>query len=61
MTVLLVLFLIVAFVGTDHVVHAVSRRAEAKREDPLRGPARLSLPTGSARLQGAENHGPLRP
>jgi len=31
MTVLLVLFLIVAFVATDHVVRAASRRAEAKR------------------------------
>lgn len=31
MTVLLVLFLIAAFVGTDIVVRAASRRAEAKR------------------------------
>jgi hypothetical protein len=31
MTVMLVLFLILSFVGVDHLVRAASRRLEAKR------------------------------
>jgi hypothetical protein len=61
MTVLLVLFLIIAFVGTDLVVQAVSRRAKARREDPQGTVARLNLPTGPTQLQGIEGHRPLHP
>jgi hypothetical protein len=34
MTVLLVMFLFLFFVGTDHVVRLASRRAAARRESP---------------------------
>jgi len=34
MTVLLVLFLFLAFVGTDHLVRLASRRAAARRARP---------------------------
>ena len=61
MTMLLVLFLIIAFVGTDLVVQAVSRRAKARREDPQGTVARLNLPAGPAQLQGVEGHRPLHP
>jgi hypothetical protein len=36
MTVLLVLFLFLAFVGTDHLVRMASRRAATRREKPSR-------------------------
>ena len=38
MTVLLVMFLFLAFVGTDHVVRLAARRAEARRKRPVRVP-----------------------
>jgi hypothetical protein len=50
MTVLLVLFLVLAFVGTDQVVQAAARRAEARREAghpplaPAPGPPARTLP-----------------
>ena len=61
MTMLLVLFLIVAFVGTDFVVQAVSRRAKARREDPQGTATRLNLSAGPAPFQGAEGHRPIHP
>ncbi|WP_243304864.1 hypothetical protein [Geothrix oryzisoli] len=61
MTMLLVLFLIVAFVGTDFVVQAVSRRAKVRREEPQETVTRLNLSAGSAQLQGAEGHRPIHP
>lgn len=39
MTVLLVMFLFLAFVGTDHVVRLASRRAAARRARPKPAPA----------------------
>lgn len=36
MTVLLILFLFLAFVGTDHIVRLASRRAAARRERPAK-------------------------
>lgn len=37
MTVLLVMFLFLAFVGTDHVVRLASRRAAARRAEAKHG------------------------
>ena len=53
MTMLLVLFLIIAFVGTDLVVQAVSRRAKARREDPQGTVARLNLPSRTRPTPGS--------
>jgi len=39
MTVLLVMFLFLAFVGTDHVVRLAARRAAARRAKPKPTPA----------------------
>jgi len=45
MTVLLVMFLFLAFVGTDHVVRMASRRAAARRAAAKLGtPSRLAVP-----------------
>ena len=45
MTALLVLFLFLAFVGTDHVVRLASRRAAARRAAAQRGAAsRVAAP-----------------
>ena len=59
MTVLLVLFLIAVFVITDQLVQAASRRATARREELLKGPAPLSLPTAPATLRVIEPQGLL--
>lgn len=61
MTTLLVLFLILAFVGTDFVVQAVSRRAKARREAPQGAVARLNPSARPAQFQGVEGHRPLHP
>ncbi|GLH73588.1 hypothetical protein GETHLI_20900 [Geothrix limicola] len=44
MTVLLVLFLFLAFVGTDHVVRLAARRAAARAARP-KVPARTTVPS----------------
>lgn len=59
MTVLLVLFLIAVFVITDQLVQAASRRAAARREELLKGPVSLSLPTVPVTLRSIEPHGLL--
>ena len=56
MTVLLVLFLFLAFVGTDHVVRLASRRAAARRAAPRpAGPPRVVSP-GYAELAKRAAH-----
>jgi len=59
MTVLLVLILIVAFVGTDQVIRAASLRAKARREGAPGGVAKTGLTSGVSRL--GESHGSLHP
>ena len=59
MTVLLVLFLIAVFVITDQLVQAASRRAATRREELLKRPAPLSLPTVPAALRSIDAHGLL--
>ncbi len=58
MTVLLVLFLFLAFVGTDQVVRAVaSRHANAHRDEGLESPARPVMPVREPALHQAANPG----
>lgn len=59
MTVLLVMFLFLAFVGTDHVVRLAARRAEARRARPKPAPA-PTYPDLAKPLMGGLGHKAVR-
>ncbi|MFZ1377571.1 MAG: hypothetical protein WAS25_13350 [Geothrix sp.] len=56
MTVLLVTFLFLAFVGTDHVVRLASRRAAARRADPRPAGTPRVVPPSYAELAKRAAH-----
>lgn len=56
MTVLLVMFLFLAFIGTDHVVRMASRRAAARRAAPKSGMTPRIVPPHYAELSKRPAH-----
>lgn len=50
MTALLVMFLFLAFVGTDHVVHLATRRAAVRRAATKLGESKRTPPPAYAEL-----------